>query len=131
MSIIQADFDWISLLVVVGAGIIGLIKSGTKKVPDGPVNLPRDFMPEEQEEETVEWFSDTAFSDKTTTKVNGEETIVQGDYYKQPQERTEEELSSLYSNSNPEEIELENEELKHFNLRKAIISSEILRRPEY
>lgn len=130
MNIIKADFDWISLLVVVVAGVIGMIKSGTKKTQSRSIDIPREYIPEMQEEETVEWFNDIDIKENVPSQEYVEEVIVQGDYYKQPEkERSEADNSTpLFM---PEKEEMENEELKHFNLRQAIISSEILRRPEY
>lgn len=129
MGIIKADFDWISLLVIAVAGIIGMIKSGTKKTPDRPVNIPREYVPEMQEEETVEWFNDRDMNRKNPFQEEVEEIMIQGDYYKQPEEHTE--ANDPLDTFIPEQENLENEELAHFNLRQAIISSEILRRPEY
>lgn len=129
MSIVKADFDWISLLVVVVAGIIGLIKSNTKKTTPKPVaDMPRGFMSENPDEETVEWFNNTDYAESISLQQEFEETKMQGDYYKQPETLPEENPDFACTSG---DIEMEIEELKHFNLRQAIISSEILRRPEY
>lgn len=128
MGIVKADFDWISLLVVVVAGIIGLIKSGTKKTSGKPVHIPSEYRPGMQEEKTVEWLNDFDSKDEAAQQEYMEE-IISGDYYKQPEEQPQED--SLIYTPVSEEAEREEEELKHFNLRQAIISSEILRRPEY
>lgn len=131
MDIVKADFDWISLLVVVIAGVIGMIKSGSRKKPGRPVDLPRQYSPEIQEEETVEWFNNTDYFDKTSSEGNIEEIIVQGNLYERPDEQSEPVENVQEYTFTSENTEQENEELKHFNLRQAIISSEILRRPEY
>ena len=81
-----------------------------------------------QEEKTIEWLNDFDSKDEAAQQEYMEE-IIPGDYYKQPEEQPQED--SLIYTPVSEEAEQEKEELKHFNLRQAIISSEILRRPEY
>lgn len=125
MGIVKADFDWISLLVVVVAGIIGMIKSGTKKTSHSPVDIPREYVPEMEREETVEWFNDPDIATKSSAQENREEMSMPGDSYKETEEQP------LFISVPEEDTESENEELRHFNLRQAIIGSEILRRPEY
>ena len=125
MGIVKADFDWISLLVVVVAGIIGMIKSGTKKTSHNPVDIPREYVSEMEREETVEWFNDPDIPTKFSVQENREEMSMPGDSYKETEEQP------LFSSVPEENTELENEALRHFNLRQAIIGSEILRRPEY
>lgn len=95
MGIVKADFDWISLLVVVVAGIIGLIKSGTKKTSGKPVHIPSEYRPEMQEEKTVEWLNDFDSKDEVVQQEYMEE-IIPGDYYKQPEEQPQED-SPIYT----------------------------------
>lgn len=134
MDIIKAEFDWISLLVVVVAGIIGLIKSATKKAPARPAGIPREYTPETEKEETVEWLNDIDikenFRENYQKAERFGEVMPEGDYYKQPEKSMEEE-KPLFEGYVELEKEAEREEAHRFNIRQAVISSEILRRPEY
>lgn len=126
MDIVKADFDWISLLLVVGAGVIGLIKSASKKTPPAPGRIPPPYTTEANEDETVEWHTDTV-SYKPETIQTMEEEIPLSDYYKKPEKETADTNTILF---NPDQ-ETEQENRFQLDIRQAIISSEILRRPEY
>ena len=102
-----------------------MIKSGTKKTSHSPVDIPREYVPEMEREETVEWFNAPDIATKSSVQENREEMSMPGDSYKETEEQP------LFISVPEENTESENEELRHFNLRQAIIGSEILRRPEY
>lgn len=120
MSIVKADFDWISLLIMVGAGIIGLIKAQGKE--KGTKVRPREHTSSSENREKVEWFNIPENEENTIEKQ--EESILAGDYYRAQTENKSDEFQPM-----TEEEETEN--TYSFDVRQAIISNEILRRPEY
>ena len=87
MNLITADFNWISFALVIIAGIIGMIKSNTRKSECPSASL----APESCEEEEMKEKTPVCF----------------------PVEEDKEEHHS------------------QFDIRQAIISSEILKRPEF
>lgn len=119
MSIIKADFDWISLLIMIGAGIIGLIKAQGKG--KRTKTSPRRYT-SSSEDKKVEWFNIPAKEEVIIEKQ--EESILAGDYYRAQTENKSDEFQPM-----TEEVETEN--TYSFDVRQAIISNEILRRPEY
>lgn len=119
MSIIKADFDWISLLIMIGAGIIGLIKAQGKG--KRTKTSPRRYT-SSSEDKKVEWFNMPAKEEVIIEKQ--EESILAGDYYRAQTENKSDEFQPM-----TEEVETEN--TYSFDVRQAIISNEILRRPEY
>ena len=109
MNISTAEFDWISLILVIGAGLIGWIKSNNaKKTQVPPVfEQPGQIGEEEEILPNVEEYTITENKDVSDGPVMIEDR-----------------------NELPAE---ENEEEEHvqFDIRQAIISSEILKRPQY
>ena len=128
MDILTADFDWISLLLVLGAGVFGLIKSSNDQKKKRRTSLPP-YMPQfetEEEEETEDenyTLSDPVKDARYTDIFVNEVVVPKTDYC---QEKTPE------FEKEPEQVE-EKEEIytPHFDIRQAVISSEILKRPEY
>lgn len=123
MNIFTADFDWISLLLVIGAGVVSLIKSWSKKEASKPVFESSDSAGEGDrdwnlEESPVFVREESMFQEQITGVA--EET----DYYKDPKVAAQVIISSS-------EEETETAESFHFDIRQAVISSEILKRPEY
>lgn len=129
MNISTAEFDWISLLFLAGAGIIGMIKArqgGQKKMvkdiftPD----LPDSY--EEEEDEIPEYRKNVqeVTEERWRTETLVEEPVPTTDYYREivPE-------SGLSKNFTEEETE--EEVHPHFDIRQAVISSEILKRPQY
>lgn len=118
MDISFAGFDWISVLIIVVAGIMGLVKStnANKKKPHPVFSMPF----EEEEEEEDEGY--TSPMEYKITESSDMESVVSDDYYpeKQPANRPE----------SPENAE-EEIQAPAFDIRQAIISSEILKRPEF
>lgn len=120
MSIVKADFDWISLLIMVGAGIIGLIKAQGKE--KGTKARRREYASSSENKKEVEWFNVPVNEENAIEKQ--EESILTGDYYGGQTENKSNEFQPMQ-----EEEEMEN--TYSFDVRQAIISNEILRRPEY
>lgn len=123
MNISTAGFDWISLILVIGAGLIGWIKSNNaKKTQVPPVFEQPDWIGEEEESlPDVEEYTITENQDVSDEPVIQE---VGTDYYRDPKVMTDD------RNELPTE-ENEEEEYVQFDIRQAIISSEILKRPQY
>ena len=123
MNISTAGFDWISLILVIGAGLIGWIKSNNAKKNQVPPVFERpDWIGEEEEVvPNVEEYVITESQDFSDEPVIQE---VVADYYRDPKVMADD------RNESPTE---ENEEEEHvqFDIRQAIISSEILKRPQY
>lgn len=123
MNISTAEFDWISLILVIGAGLIGWIKNNNaKKTQVPPVFEQPDWVGEEEEIlSNVE-----EYTIAKNQNVSDESVIqkVGTDYYRDPK------IMADNRNELPTE---ENEEEEHvqFDIRQAIISSEILKRPQY
>ena len=113
MNISTAEFDWISLILVIGAGLIGWIKSNNaKKTQVPPVfEQPGQIGEEEEILPNVEEYTITENKDVS-------------DYYRDPK---------VMIDDRDELPAEENEEEEHvqFDIRQAIISSEILKRPQY
>ena len=117
MNLITADFNWISFALVIIAGIIGMIKSNTRKSECPSASLAPESCEEEEMKEKC--------------------------FYEEEWEKTED-IQVLKANNSSEEIVLkektpvcfpgeEDKEEHHsqFDIRQAIISSEILKRPEF
>lgn len=124
MNIITADFNWISFLIIVVAAIIGVVRSNAKKQGPKPVfNFP-DFQEEEEEDQKIEeGYTEPKYV--TITEIQKEEVKPEGDYYREPKETPQEE-SPIYQAQEEEE-----ERHAQFDIRQAIISSEILKRPQF
>lgn len=125
MNIITADFNWISFLIVIVATIIGMVRSNVRKVAPKPVfqdepelEPEADMMVEvtnrfnKQEQETVQ-LADSSFSGKA---------------YSVPGKDNQSKLENPVYSSDSEK---EQENPLQFDIRQAVISSEILRRPEF
>lgn len=126
MNIITADFNWISLLIIVVATVIGMVKSNTKKEARKPVFQHPDLT-EEEDMKMGEWYTKIEkeeIADNKPTQKN-----MPGDYYKTMPKEEKKEQSSVFQ-TEPEEEEVV-EKHTSFDIRQAVIASEILRRPEY
>ena len=109
MNISTAEFDWISLILVIGAGLIGWIKSNNAK------KTQEEILPN-IEEYTI-----------TENKDVSDEPVIQeivADYYRDPEVMIDD-RNELPAENNEEEEHVQ------FDIRQAIISSEILKRPQY
>ena len=111
MNISTAEFDWISLILVIGAGLIGWIKSNNaKKTQVPPVfEQPGQIGEEEEILPNVEEYTITENKD-----------VSDGPVIQEIDDRDE-----LPAEENEEEEHVQ------FDIRQAIISSEILKRPQY
>ena len=126
MNIITADFSWISFLILIVAVIIGFVKSANaKKQAQKPVFQFPDFYEEDNNEEPLEPVY--ARTEYTPSTEMSEDDVMISDDYREPQQ----EEIALFQIGEAETEETSGEEERHFNLRQAIISSEILRRPEF
>lgn len=123
MNISTAEFDWISLILVIGAGLIGWIKNNNaKKTQVPPVfEQPGQIGEEEEILPNVEEYTITENKDVSDGPVIQE---IVADYYRDPK---------VMIDDRDELPAEENEEEEHvqFDIRQAIISSEILKRPQY
>lgn len=121
MNWITADFNWISLVLIAVAGIIGVRKSRSGK-SDRPfeTNLPEfdswTAEPEEEHWDEEEW-------ERTEATSVSPEIPEDSDHWSpvSPEKETPESTAA----------EEEQEEHPSFDIRQAIISSEILKRPEF
>lgn len=124
MNIITADFNWISFLIIVVATIIGVVRSNSKKQGRKPVFELPDFQMEEEEDKRVEEeYTEPVFA--TISEPRKEEVKLPGDYYREAVETPKEE-SPIYHTADDEE-----ERHVQFDIRQAVISSEILKRPQF
>lgn len=116
MNLIIADFNWISFVLIIVAGIIGMIKSNARKsrYPSAPLDLEvyeeeetekKYGCEEERERKEIQVPTDNDFSEEIVLKKERPDCSVM--------EEDEEEYHS------------------QFDIRQAIISSEILKRPEF
>ena len=117
MNISTAEFDWISLILVIGAGLIGWIKSNNAKKTQVPPVFEQPGQIGE-EEEILPNVEDKDVSDGPVIQE------IVADYYRDPK---------VMIDDRDELPAEENEEEEHvqFDIRQAIISSEILKRPQY
>ena len=121
MNLITADFNWISLVLIVVAGIIGMRKSRTgKSEHPSEANLP-EFEPWAAEPEEEHW-DEKEWERPEEVSVSPE---IPEDSDHLSQVCPEKDL--------PESTTTEEEQEEHpsFDIRQAIISSEILKRPEF
>ncbi|MEG0796503.1 MAG: hypothetical protein RR397_08395 [Odoribacter sp.] len=128
MIICTADLDWISIVILAIAGLGSLIKAFEKKKQQ---QKPEFQQPEERDEEMLDEIEEeyTNYKSKVKEASYSVETIPSTDYYKKtmtPSLKEEKENLTLLSVE-----EEEKEENPHFDIRQAIISSEILNRPQY
>ena len=125
MNIFRADFDWISLLFLAIAGIIGMAKGNKNKkkamAPEGT------FYPEAmKEEEYIPLVKEECnVSEERYTTFNFNEEIPElpnmSNYYQDP--KPEPESSCPLQSLQEEETD--------FDLRQVIVVSEILKRPQF
>ena len=115
MNIITADFNWISLLLIVGGAIFSIIKSYNKKNEEKSLLQNTDIEIENE--------SDYIYQENESVydEVERYATAKKADPI--PVVSIEEEAIESDSISEEEEFQLD--------IRQAIIGSEILRRPEY
>ncbi|MDE5611831.1 MAG: hypothetical protein K2I90_07445 [Odoribacter sp.] len=120
MNLITADFNWFSLVVIVVAGIISIRKSRSgKSGRPFETNLPEfepwTAKPEEEHWDEKEWER----TEEPPVSPEMSEVSEQSNQY--PEQETSASVA-------PEE---EKEEQPAFDIRQAIIGSEILKRPEF
>lgn len=111
MNIFMADLDWGTLLII-GIGLLKVLKDLWSKKKETPA-VEKPVYAETWEEEEEE-----------TEEIVEKPTIV---YYKKEEA---EEMSEIPVPQVVEEPEEEGEKI-HFDIRQAVISSEILKRPEF
>lgn len=121
MNVITADFNWFSLLILVIAAVIGIIKSmnANKQGKKPAFELP-DFG---EEKDILEEYINPEFETKDCQQLNPNQSF---DY-----DVTKKEVEII---NEPFIMQTEDEETAtqpEFNIRQAIISSEILRRPKF
>lgn len=124
MNIITADFNWISLLIIIVATVIGMIKSNSKKEKRRPI-FPEPYMEGEENEIEEDYTNPVIITEQEI--ISKKEKFVPGDYYREPIQTEKQENSPIYQSDKEEK----NEEYFQLDIRQAIISSEILRRPEF
>lgn len=135
MNLITADFDWISIVITLVAVIAAFNKPKAKKNGKIPEPTTTDWGTELQEdemEEPEEYENDDKIEYET---LEGRFAVVEeqpqpsfsaelpGDYY-----RPKESLSEVTADTGEEKNDTE---LFQWDLRKAVLSSEILKRPEF
>ena len=130
MSDSGSGFDWISILAIIVAGGISIIKGLSKKTKreEPPVWREPEYTYEEEEEEPeertiVEEYNDIVLKKESVPSAVAGPTFF-GDYYKTPKVPEEDILHILQE-------EPEEEPVHDFDIRQAVIASEILRRPQY
>lgn len=131
MSDSGSGFDWISILAIIVAGGISIIKGLSKKTKreEPPVRREPEYTYEDEEPEEstiVEEYNDTVLKKEPVFSSITEPTFF-GDYYKKPEPQKEE---PFFGHEHILE-EPEEEVAYDFDIRQAIIASEILRRPQY
>lgn len=125
MNIITADFNWISFVIIIVATIIGMVKSNTKKQPRRPDYEDPDYETEDGNV-MVGDYTNQDFERLKVALQQKEERGLTGDYYAPINEQPAE-TSLIYKDE-----EDENEETHTvLDIRQAIISSEILHRPQF
>lgn len=126
MNMITADFNWFSFLIVIIGAVIGIVKSNKKRVePSGPLESVFTFDEEDESGNSVNVCKET------------EEAKAAGIWENPDSNQWESVLET--TNDNPgiatitenEEEEQDIEEKRQFDIRQAIISSEILNRPHF
>lgn len=121
MNVITADFNWFSLLILVIAGVIGIVKSmnANKQGKKPAFELP-DFG---EENDSLEEDINPEFETKDYQQSNLNQSF---DY-----DVTKKEVEIIDEPVSTQTQDDETATQPEFNLRQAIISSEILRRPEF
>lgn len=128
MNIITADFNWISLLVIVIVWIIGMMRSKTKKTVERPVFFPPEY--DTQEDEKEEGYTVSDFSDRKEESWIAANTARESEVTIEPSKSA---MNYRPFENTPvfQDDEEKEEEPIRIDLRQAIISSEILRRPDF
>ncbi len=128
MNIITADFNWISFLIVAIGVVVGMVKSNTKKGGGKPPVFQEPvftFDTDEEEEED----GDKDFVPATSREC---EVMEEQQLCEEMPERTEETVvTPTVAPEIVNEQEEEVEEKPQFDIRQAVISSEILNRPHF
>ncbi len=132
MNIITADFNWISLLAIVMVYVVGMMrskmmKSKTEKTMEKPV-----FFPPEHDSggKTEEGYTVSEFSDRREGVLEDMDSTCESEVpIESAQPAT---VYQMFENKPAlHDGEEEEEESVCLDLRQAIISSEILRRPDF
>lgn len=141
MEIVHCDFDWGSIVAILIAGGIGLAKHLSSKNRRQETRiLTQETLPEE--EMTVAEYKRSIYSpvsesfsrdifleEEDEDEKIDEPEIMPGDYYyNEPLPKKE---ISIPPDSPLFQEQTEEEEVYDFDIRKAIISSEILKRPQF
>lgn len=125
MNIITADFNWLSFLIMVVGITIGIVKSNKKSIEQSKPRQAPVFPFEEDDDENY------ALTNQITEEEKSEEILESlNDRQWSPimETTTEESLTDSLKNTQDEQDE---EVKKVFDIRQAIISSEILNRPNF
>lgn len=127
MNIITADFNWISFLIVIVATIIGIVRSNGRKGDPKPV-----LQDEPELEPEADMMVQVA---NRFNNLQQEQEAVQhaassfpGEACRVPEKDNPNKPENPACSSVSEE---EQENPLQFDIRQAVISSEILRRPEF
>lgn len=120
MNLITADSSWISFLIVIVTIIFSVIKSNAKKPARKPAFPSPDFEPYADEEKEKEELTSLVKQEKE------DYDSLPGDYYSQKDATLKGEKAG--DDSSEEETDIHAPRL---DIRQAIISSEILKRPEF
>ena len=127
MHIITAESDWISIVIFIVAGIASIIKyakNGNNSTTESPSS---DWTCEEEEEEVKDELilgSQNTIIDKKKDDIFLRHSLEELTFDPIIEEQTENE-------NDTEKITPESQEGIEFNLRDAIISSTILKRPDF
>lgn len=124
MNVSLAGFDWISLLLIVIAGIIGLVKSSNAQKKRQQPIFPKPYREEDDIETNDEGnYATPEFTGNTETiSTPMPEPLFSTDYYRK---REPEKKNTLIVDDD------DDDEVPQLDIRQAIISSEILKRPEF
>lgn len=128
MSESNTGFDWFSVLAILVAGGISVVKAMSNKSKQRTAARSRGIPEYREEHEEYTESGESMIDDYTNPyykEQDSEKPILGGDYYSASSDISAEDNASL---DLPEESEQRHAD---FDLRQAIISSEILRRPQY
>ena len=112
MNIITADFNWFSFLIVIIGAVIGIIKSSKKRVGQ-EMSEPL---------ESIFTFEEDESADSTEVREEIKEDKKVAEILEVP---------NIADTTENQEEEQEVETKRQFDIRQAIISSEILNRPHF
>lgn len=111
MNIITADFNWIAFMIVIIGVVIGVVKSNGKRV-----------------EQKVVFTFDDEYEDESENTINTQDNHIENQH---ESELVTAEENPVIVNSTDIQEELQFETKSQFDIRQAIISSEILNRPNF